>query len=60
VIVTQLEKVLREEGITEGRKEEKLVMAKKLLKKIFPLEEISELTELPVEKIKELSNESRQ
>ncbi len=64
MIMTQLERVLREEamekGMEKGREEEKLVMVKKLLKKNFPLDEISELTELPLEKIKEISNESSQ
>ncbi|MEQ8168230.1 MAG: hypothetical protein ABRQ38_04990 [Candidatus Eremiobacterota bacterium] len=64
VIMTQLEKTVMElgmeKGMEKGRQEgierNRLEITKKLLKKNFSLEEISEITELSVEKIKELSN----
>jgi predicted transposase/invertase (TIGR01784 family) len=60
VIITQLEKVVRElgieEGIEKGIEKGKIEVAKKLLDKKFTLEEISEITELSVEKIKELKD----
>ena len=44
----------KEEGITEGINKEKIEIAKKLLKKGTPIEEIIELTELTEEEIKNL------
>ncbi len=44
----------REEGRQEGRKEEKFAIARKLLKKNIPVDEIAELAELDVAEVKEL------
>ncbi len=69
MIMTQLEKVLREEAMEKGREEGiekgreegvekgKLEVAKRLLDKNFTLEDISEITELSVEKIKSLKSQ---
>lgn len=47
----------REEGRTEGKKEEKLEIAKKLLKEKMHIEKISEITGLSEKELKELVKE---
>ncbi len=44
----------REEGREEGRKEEKFAIARKLLKKNIPVDEIVEIAELDIAEVKEL------
>lgn len=46
-----------EKGIEEGKEEEKLRTAKNMLKNRLSIELISGVTELPIEKIKELQKE---
>ena len=46
-----------QEGIEQGKKQEKLKIAKILITKNFEIEEISELTELPIETIEQLAQE---
>ena len=46
----------RREGTEKGKKEEKIAIAKKLLKKGYSVEQIMEITDLKEEEIKELMN----
>jgi predicted transposase/invertase (TIGR01784 family) len=62
VIVTQMEGARREgieEGLVKGRKEERLALACKMLRRGHPMEEIMEDTELSREEIQQLWNEGR-
>ncbi|MDI6603849.1 MAG: hypothetical protein QME35_01715 [Thermoanaerobacteraceae bacterium] len=45
-----------EKGIRKGEEKEKLKTAKKLLNMDMSIDEIMEITELPLEKIKNLTN----
>ncbi|TCW36726.1 putative transposase/invertase (TIGR01784 family) [Thermohydrogenium kirishiense] len=45
-----------EEGIKKGAKEEKIAIAKKLLKNGMPIDKIAEITELSEDEIKKLMN----
>ncbi|MCC8416913.1 MAG: hypothetical protein LN575_06255, partial [Rickettsia endosymbiont of Gnoriste bilineata] len=47
----------REEGIEKGREENAIAIAKKMLKEGYPMEAISKLTGLTLEKIKKLKEE---
>ncbi|OZG31347.1 transposase [Rickettsia endosymbiont of Culicoides newsteadi] len=44
-------------GKAEGIKENAIVIAKKMLKEGYPMEDISKLTELTIEEIKKLKEE---
>ena len=46
----------KEEGIEEGRREQQIEMAKKMLEKNKPIEEIMEFTELTKEEIENIDN----
>ena len=46
----------KKNGKSEGKKEEKIEIAKKLLKLNMPLEQIIEITELPKEEIEKIKN----
>jgi predicted transposase/invertase (TIGR01784 family) len=49
-------KMIIEKGIEKGAKEEKISIAKKLLKEGMNIDRIAEITELPKEEIKKLMN----
>ncbi len=46
---------LRKEGIEEGIEKEKIITAERLLAKQMSFEEVAEITELPIEKIKKIA-----
>lgn len=46
----------KKNGKSEGKKDEKIEIAKKLLKLNMPLEQIIEITELPKEEIEKIKN----
>ena len=50
-------KLFREEGIAEGEKKKQLAIAKKMLAKKIPINEIIEITELTKEEIEKLLNQ---
>lgn len=55
LLIMPLEKE-KKNGKSEGKKEEKIEIAKKLLKLNMPLEQIIEITELPKEEIEKIKN----
>ena len=44
-----------EDGKNEGKKEEKIEIAKELLKRNIPIEEVAEITKLTIEEVKKLN-----
>ena len=54
MLINPRDEYMKNEGIKEGIEESKKEIAKKLLNKNMPLKEISEITELTTEEIKNL------
>ena len=54
MLINPRDEYMKNEGIKEGIKESKKEIAKKLLNKNMPLKEISEITELTIQEIKNL------
>ena len=55
-IENSIKKELREDGIKEGQKEEKIEIAKNMLSKNMDIKLISEITDLMEDEIKSLNN----
>ena len=54
MLINPRDEYMKNEGIKEGIEESKKEIAKKLLNKNMPLKEISEITELTIQEIKNL------
>ena len=52
-------KIYHEDGKNEGKTEEKIAIAKKLITKNTPLSDIAEITELSIKEIKNLQIETK-